>query len=105
LWWLLEHAYGQVVAGLGSGEPARLPSLPPDLGAAGRCFWVAVFLAAAGDVRRWHAARGIPEDVTWDTLSDLGRHVARTRRRTGAAGLDSQWWVALAFQGGLFQLG
>jgi hypothetical protein len=105
LWWLLERAYGQVVAGLGSGEPARLPSLPPELGPPGRCFWVAVFLAAAGDVRRWHAARGIPEDVTWDTLSDLGRHIARTRRRTGAAGLDSQWWVALAFQCGLFQLG
>jgi hypothetical protein len=105
LWWLLERAYNQAVRGLGRGEPGWLPSLPAELGASGRCFWVAVFLAAAGDARRWHAARGIPEAVTWDTLSDLGRHVARTRRRTGQAGLDAQWWVALAFQGGLFQLG
>jgi hypothetical protein len=105
LWWLLERAYHQLASGLGAGQPAWLPSLPREVGAKGRCFWVSVFLAAAGDVRRWHEERGIPEDVTWETLSDLGRHVDRCRRRTGSAGLDSQWWVALAFQGGLFQLG
>ncbi len=107
LWWLLERSYHQLVRSIGAGDAGAgwLPSLPAELGAPGRCFWVFVLLAAVGDVRRWHRERGIPDEVSWGTLADLGRHVARFRRRTGGVGLDSQLWVALGFRGALFALG
>lgn len=106
LWWLLERCYNQLRLGIGRWDAASwLPSLPSHLGLQGRCFWVFVFLTAALDVRRWHQERGIPDDVSWDTLADLGRHVARHRRRSGATGLDSQFWLGLHFRGGLYELG
>lgn len=106
LWWLLERAAHQVRSAIGRWDAmAPMPSLPDHLGVAGRCFWVFVFLAVAGDVRRWHSERGIAGDVTRDTLADLGRHVARYRRRNGSTGLDSQWWLAIHFRGALYALG
>jgi hypothetical protein len=67
--------------------------------------YVWAFLAALPDVLRYHAARGIPEDVSWPTLADLGRSVEDTRRRTGAPGFDHAWWLTLHFRGGLYRLG
>jgi hypothetical protein len=106
LWWLLERSYHQVRRGIGHPEAAAwLPTLPSHLGTRGRCFWVFVFLAAAGDVHRWHSERGIADGVSWSTLADLGRHVGRYRRRNGATGLDSQFWLGLHFRGALYTLG
>jgi hypothetical protein len=106
LWWLLERAYHLVRNGIGDWEAVTwLPSLPPHLGLPGRCFWVFVFLAAAGDVHSWHSQRGIDDRVSWETLADLGRHVSRFRRRTGDTGLDSQFWIGLTFRGALYDLG
>lgn len=106
LWWLVERAYHQVRLDIGRWDAATwLPSLPPHLGLAGRCFWVFVFLAAAEEAHAWHTRRGIGGDVSWDTLADLGRHVARFRRRNGLTGLDSQFWLGLHFRGALYALG
>jgi hypothetical protein len=106
LWWLLERSYHQLRRGIGRPDDAGwLPSLPSELGAQGRCFWVFVFLAAAGDVHRWHSEQGIDDGVSWSTLADLGRHVGRYRRRNGATGLDSQFWLGLHFRGSLYALG
>ncbi len=106
LWWLLERSYQQLRSVI--GDPDAMvwpPSLPSALDAAGRCFWVFVLMALAGDVRRWHGEQGIPDEVSWSTLADLGRHVARYRRRHGAAGLASQGWLGLHSRGGLYELG
>jgi hypothetical protein len=107
LWWLLERAYHQVLADIGEWDApiGPRPGLPPELGLQGRCFWVFAYLAALEDVRRWHAGRGIPDDVSWTTLGDLGRHVALHRRRTGSTGFDSQFWLTAHFRGALYELG
>jgi hypothetical protein len=106
LWWLLERAHELLRRDIGRPEAATwLPSLPSDLGARGRCFWVYVFLATAGAVHAWHSERGIAADVSWSTLADLGRHVSRYRRRNAVTGLDSQFWIGLHFRGGLYELG
>lgn len=106
LWWLLERACQQVRLDVGRWDAMSWrPSLPGELGTVGRCFWVYVFLAATDDIRRWHSEMGISDQVSWDTLADLGRHVARFRRRNGDTGLDSQFWISLHYRGGLFALG
>jgi hypothetical protein len=107
LWWLLERAYRGVVLEIGQpdGGARRPPALPTHLGAAGRLFWVFVYLAAVEEVRAWHRQRGISDAVSWDTLADLGRQMRVYRRRTQSVGLDTQWWLSLHFRGGLFALG
>jgi len=106
LWWLLERAYHQVRLDIGRWDAATwLPSLPAHLGLLGRSFWVFVFLAAAEEMHAWHTRMGIGDDVSWDTLADLGRHIARFRRRNDTTGLDSQFWIGLHFRGALYALG
>jgi hypothetical protein len=53
----------------------------------------------------WHARRGIPEDVSWATLQDLGRGVAIYRATYGHAGLDKAFWLTHHFHGELYELG
>jgi hypothetical protein len=107
LWWLLERAYHQVQADVGQWDApiGPRPGLPAEMGAQGRCFWIHAYLAAVADVRRWHAERGVPDDVSWATLADLGRHIRSYRRRTGTTGFDSQFWLTAHFRGALYELG
>ena len=106
LWWLLERAYHTVLSDIGRlDSAARWPMLPAHLGAAARCFWVFVYLCAVPAIRQWHQDHAVPNDVSWDTLADLGRHMRLYRRRTGSVGLDVPWWIGLHFRGALFALG
>jgi hypothetical protein len=107
LWWLLERCYQRLAGDVGGIDYLirRWPSLPAALGARGRLFYAHVFLALIPDVRRWHRARSVPDDVSWATLSDLGRSIATYRRRHGDAGLDRQDWLTLHVRGALYQLG
>jgi hypothetical protein len=89
----------------GTSELAPWPSLPRNLGAPGRFFYAYVFLAAVPDVRRWHRQRNIPDDVSWATLADLGRHLPVNRRVHGEGGLDRPLWLRSHFRGALYQLG
>ena len=104
--WLLERASNAVRADVGDTAGMRpMPNLPASLGAQAPCFWIVAFLAAVPNIRGWYAAHGIPNDVAWDTLQDLARHTRLHRQRTGHTGLDTQWWISLAFRGGLFAIG
>lgn len=106
LWWLLTRCHHLLVREMGGFDPLRRwPSLPPELGPVARYFYVWVFLATLDDVRRYHAARGIPDDVSWATLADLGRNMAIHERIYGAGGLDEQNWLTLHWRGGIYQLG
>jgi hypothetical protein len=106
LWWLLERCHHGVLSDIGKhGAQRSWPSLPAHLGTPGRCFWVWVYLAAVPELRRWHREHGIGDDVSWNTLSDLGRHIRLYRRRRGSVGLDEQFWFSLHFRGDLFELG
>ena len=107
LWWLLERCAHLTIRTVGRWEEATGPWPAPAaaLGAEGRCFWIYVYLAALPHIRRWHQERGVPDEVSWATLADLGRHVARYRRRFGVSGLDSVGWLRLHFSGGIYALG
>jgi hypothetical protein len=105
--WLLERCRRRLLATM--GEPAadrgQWPQLPPALGTAGGCFHLHVFLATMGDTLSWHAARNIPEAVSWSTLADLGRHTDRRRLMTGSSGIDEPWWMTLHLRAILYELG
>lgn len=106
VWWLLERAIHGVRERVGDMQSvATMPSLPVELGAVGRCFWIFVYMATVPDIRAWHHARGIADEISWDTLADLGRHVRLYRGRSGSTGLDTPWWIALHFQGSIYALG
>jgi hypothetical protein len=104
--WLLERSARRIVRGIGTvGGRLEFPVLPGSLGAAGRYFWVFVFLATRDHVLAYHRDRGIPEDVSRYTLADLGRNMAVHRRRLGTGGLLEPWWIQLHFHGEIYQLG
>ncbi len=119
-WWVLERAYHRLTAGLAEGRddaatagPAAdgrgpwgdWPVPPPSLGPGWEWFHVHLHLAAVPDVIRWHRAHGIPAEVTWATLRNLGRNVPLHRQLHGGPGLHAPGWLVLHARGALFELG
>ncbi|OLB80425.1 MAG: hypothetical protein AUI14_06715 [Actinobacteria bacterium 13_2_20CM_2_71_6] len=105
-WELLERYTALLLRDLGEIDASSPPPVFPDeLGDLERYFPVYVFLAALPQVRGYHRARGIPDDVSRLTLADLGRAMARHRRQAGVGGLTLVSWLALHFRGALYQLG
>jgi hypothetical protein len=101
--WLIERCRHLLATGMGRTEPlSRWPELP---GAFGRHAYAYVYLATLGDVRRYHAERGIPDDVSWETLADLGRHMMIYRKIRGVGGLHARPWLTRHFRGTIYSLG
>jgi hypothetical protein len=106
IWWLLQRCHQQIVAQTGNPySTLRWQTLPPHLGTVGRLFYIYVFLAVLPIVRQRHREHGIPDDVAWTTLADLGEHIAIHRRVFGTAGLRSPRWLVFHFRGDLYRLG
>ncbi|WBB61324.1 acyltransferase domain-containing protein [Streptomyces sp. WMMC500] len=108
--WLLDRCVAALAAAMGSvgddrGGPGSGPSLPAELGAAGRWFHATVFLAAVPEVRAYHARHDVPDDVSWATLADLGNKVGVHRRLHDVGGMGKQWWMTLPYSGILYRLG
>jgi hypothetical protein len=55
--------------------------------------------------RAFHGERGVPDDISWATLADLGQQLVIHRKRRGTTGLDLQWWLVPHFLGALYALG
>ena len=104
-WDALERAHATLVKDLGGFAPIDLPGPAVETTPLGRYFFVYVYLAALADVRRFHAQRRIPDDISWATLSDLGRNLKRDRLLMGDGGLRTSGWLTLHFRGALYQLG
>ena len=107
LWWLLQRCHQTLVASMGDLDASwlRWPHLPRELGAKGRFFYVHALLSSVPAVLRYHEKRGIPSDVSWATLADLGRQLAIYRRIHGVGGLDVQFWFSLHFRGLIYDMG
>jgi GNAT domain-containint protein/N-acyltransferase family protein len=105
IWESLERAYETLVGDLGGFAPLNLPGPPVESTPISRYFFVYVYLAALADVRRFHVQRGIPDDISWATLSDLGRNLVRDRLLLGDGGLRTSGWLTLHFRGSIYQLG
>lgn len=106
LWWLLRAESHRMTAGMGEYDhPPGGPHLPAELGAVGRYFYAFVFLAVLPEVRSFHARHGIPDDVSWASLSDLGEKLALHRRAFSTGGLRTQFWLTLHQRGVIYRLG
>lgn len=104
--WLLGRCAQQLVQDMGVNGPLQpWPALPASLGLPGRYLYVLVYLATLPFVRRYHQQRGIPEDISWATLADLGRHLAIHQRIAGEGGLTAHNWLTLHFRGVIYALG
>jgi hypothetical protein len=104
--WLLAKVVATVRADLGGAAwlvPG--PSLPRDRGPAWRHFYVYAYLALLNDARAYHARHGVPDDVSWTTLADLGRNLAIDRRMNGEGWPVMLQWLTLHVRGGIYELG
>lgn len=54
-----------------------------------------LYLALAEKTREGYLARGIPEDVFWDSMEDFSLWSEDYRRKTGRAGVDQWQWLSL----------
>lgn len=105
IWRSLGDAYDALVGDMGGFAVLELPHPATESTPTARYFSVYVFLAALADVRRYHAQRGVPDEVSWATLSDLGRNLGRDRLLFGDRGLRTSAWLTLHFRGAIYELG
>ncbi|WP_350281514.1 acyltransferase domain-containing protein [Kribbella sp. HUAS MG21] len=82
---------------LGSEPQFRMPEDPRNS--------VQAFLDTLPDIRRYHAERGIPDDISWATLADLGQQLKVNRRTHGTYGLETHWWMTIHWTGQIYALG
>ncbi len=105
IWGSLERAYDTLVRDIGGTAALQLPGPSGESTPIGRYFFVYVYLAALADVRGFHKQRGIPDEISWATLADLGRNLVRDRLLLGDGGLRTSGWLTLHFRGALYELG
>ncbi|NGN62572.1 DUF5596 domain-containing protein [Streptomyces sp. A7024] len=101
LWQALLHCH----RALFTDARVNWPNAPSSLGAAGRYFYVHLYVLALPLTLEWQHRYGIPADVTRATLTDLGAKLVTHRRAHGTGGLDRQTWLVRHFRGTLHRLG
>jgi hypothetical protein len=93
----------RLIAGLahrsqsGDGPPPK----PPGNGLAA----AHLIVASLDAIRECHQAFGIADDISWETLSHLGRAAATYRREYGQAGVALGFWDWLRYTGWLYDVG
>jgi hypothetical protein len=71
----------------------------------GALFWALLFLSRLGKIREFHRARGVSDEISRDTLSDLELWIREHKRLKGEWGMNMPWWIANHFTGRIFKLG
>lgn len=104
-WWVLERLYHRVVSRNDVAAAPPWPAPVPRDDPLSRYFHLYVFLAAVPDVLELNAQRGIPHEITWETLRDTGLQVANYQTRNGRPGFDGAFWIWLHFRGEIYRLG
>jgi GNAT-like C-terminal domain/N-acyltransferase N-terminal domain len=117
-WWALERSYHRLTAGLGTDDPATAgpaadgrgpfgawPPSPSEMGPGWEWFFLHLYAAAAPAVADLHARWGLPPEVTWATLGNVGRNVGLHRRTYGGPGVQAAPWLVLHYRGLLVHLG
>jgi hypothetical protein len=66
---------------------------------------VAALLITVPEIRKYHRERGIPDDISWATLADLGLQLQVSRRTHGEYGLATHWWLTIHWAGQIYALG
>jgi hypothetical protein len=105
LWWLLERSHNLFVSSLAGRESEPnwepIPPLPEAL----RLFPVHLILVSVVAIRHRQQSFGVPDDISWETLSWLGKAMAAHRRKHGKAGVSLTNWDWLRFSAWLYQIG
>jgi len=107
-WWLLERSNHLLAHDLVSrvrqtGPP---PPAPPRLLTEGMSlFSVHLILVTIKGILNCHQELGIPGDVSWETLSLLGRRMAEYRAIQCRTGIELTGWDWMRFFGLLYQVG
>lgn len=91
---------GDLTAGDQAVSDVNDPSRPEDGLAA-----IMALVVVADDVHREHVRRGIPEAISWKSLSDVGQQVHIHRLVHGFFGMRSQSWCASNYTGRHLWLG
>jgi hypothetical protein len=104
-WWLLERSHVAFVHGLAGRETqpdeVPLPPLPVALG----LFPVHLILVSIAAIRQRQEDFGVPNDISWETLSYVGRAMAEYRTKHRRAGIELTGWDWLRYSAWLYQVG
>jgi hypothetical protein len=76
---------------------------PPRSGS--KLFPAHLVLAALGDIRACHREFGIPDEISWATLSHLGRAIRNYRAVHGETGVAVSDWDWMRYFGRLYEVG
>ncbi|RFU83686.1 hypothetical protein DY218_26480 [Streptomyces triticagri] len=106
LWEALRHCHRTLFAESGPAPRDTVwPDAPARLGAAGRYFYVHLYLLALPTALERQRRLGVPETVVAATFADVGAKAATYRLAHGTGGFDRQLWAMRHFRGTLHRLG
>lgn len=105
LWWVLERVYHDVLATMGEPPTGWWLALPASTDPLGRHLYVWACLALAPHVRAYHARCGVPDEISWASLTGLAEQLNSTCRLTARPGIDSSWTLPRTFRGTGYRLG
>ncbi|ADD43677.1 hypothetical protein Snas_4025 [Stackebrandtia nassauensis DSM 44728] len=105
LWWVMERCYRHLLADMGGIEMLLWPQLPDKWGATGRFVHLYALLAAIPETLAYNRSRGIEDEITWATLSNVAEKLRLNRARFGVPGLEVAHWFTLHFRGAIHRLG
>ena len=104
--WIVDREHAVLTSTMGQPTISWWPSLRGTDDPATELVHIWAFLATLDAVRAFHDERGIPEDVSWATLGDLGQNLHENHLfHDDEVGLDVPWWITLHFRGAIYQLG
>ena len=98
--WLLFECPGALRADVRSW-----PVLPAELGPGADMLYAFAFLAGLPRLERLHRERGVPWEVTLDTMGDLELWIREHRRKHGVWGFSEHKWLVHHMTATLFKLG
>jgi len=81
------------------------PKFYERLDGAARLVDALVFLACLPSIRAFHKERGVPDEISYDTLGDLELWIHEEKRLSGTWGFTHRGWLSNHFSGRLFKLG
>jgi hypothetical protein len=103
-WWLLERSHAALVRNLASRENQPDWKPIPVLAGELRLFPIHLILVSIAAIRQRHTEFGVPDDISWETLSYVGPAMAAYRNKHHRAGIELSGWEWLRFFAWLYQV-